>query len=158
MYIRNYSSICTVWCNIGQYPGCVGRKALSCETVLTTQLRLPARGLANPLAGNPFPCPELGKSVMVHEARPGKTVLGLDEGKFVARSSQAESCRLMCERMLADSQARPFITNVAKCSGRGQDSESLDKGQSLEAFISTPSREYGKRKRMRFGLGLREVV
>ena len=53
MYIQKYDCIDASCRNAGVLFSCAHRSQISCETVLTTQCRLSARGHANPLAGNP---------------------------------------------------------------------------------------------------------
>ena len=94
MYIQKYRYICTVLRDVGQCSWRGMDQTISCETGLTTQYRLPARGLSNPLAGNPFndysKRRENGFGAPV--ARPGKTVLRRGLGREVAWSFQAVPC------------------------------------------------------------------
>lgn len=94
MYIQKYRSICTVLQDAGQYLWRGMDQSISCETVLTTQYRLPARGLANPLAGNPFynNSKRRENGFGAPMARPGKTVLRRGLGREVAWSFQAVPC------------------------------------------------------------------
>ena len=126
MYTQKYRNMCTVFDHARRYTGCGVVKAISCETVLTTQYGLPARGLANPLAGNPL---------------------------FSNRSDRilSVSCSSVYINREADSPTRPSSEEAARSSKVGRDCESMDRSQSLENFVSTPLREFAKITRIQGG-------
>ena len=140
MYIQKYRYICTVLQDAGQYSWRGMDQAISCETVLTTRYRLPARGHANPLAGNPFndyiKWREHGFGAPM--ARPGKTVLRMGVAREVERSFRA----VPFIRFQEDSRGRYPKVEIEGNTVERRVCKSLDQGESLRFSESGPAWDF----------------